>query len=145
MQASVAKYFNFSSKTFTNMLKDQLVREIYSNLIVEQELTIQYGLVLDNLRQSEQLSMLEAIFRDIQKRYFSPDIFGDFENLAANSEVISSVAALCSAIIGDRQFLRNQISEWLSKSQGGSIHTIGLRRALLASYHDSSGMLSYVL
>jgi telomere length regulation protein len=124
---------------FSNLLIDQLVREIYSALLLDQQLVNRFGLLLDHLRQSEQLVMLEAIFRDIQKRYFSAENSGDHEQLATNTEIISSVAALCSTIIGDRSYLKNQISEWLCKSQGGSIQTIGLRRAILAAYHDSSG------
>lgn len=89
--------------------------------------------------------MIEAIFRDIQKRYFSADISGDFEQLAVQNEIVTGVSALCSAIIGGRPSLKNQISEWLSKSQGGSIQTIGLRRALLATYHDSGGTFSLIL
>lgn len=101
----------------------------------------QFGLLLGHLRQSEQLSFLEAIFRDVQKRFFSTDFIGEFEDLASHDSTVSRVAALCSVIIGDRPFLTSQISEWLSKSQGGSIQTIGLRRALLASFHDSNGKL----
>ncbi|KAJ5756050.1 hypothetical protein N7533_005593 [Penicillium manginii] len=124
---------------------NQLVREIYSALLLDQQLVNRFGLLLDHLRQSEQLVMLEAIFRDIQKRYFSAENSGDHEQLATNTEIISSVAALCSTIIGDRSYLKNQISEWLCKSQGGSIQTIGLRRAILAAYHDSSDSLKTLL
>lgn len=83
--------------------------------------------------------MIEAIFRDIQKHYFQDDFAGTFSSPAESQSVITGVAALCSAIIGDRPFLKSQLSEWLSKSQGGSIQTIGLRRALLATYKDRNG------
>lgn len=128
---------------FANFLIDQLVREIYSALLLDQQLVDRFGLLLDHLRQSEQLIMLEAIFRDIQKRYFSAEHSEDPEQLSTHIEIVSSVAALCSAIIGDRSLLKNQTFEWLSKSQGGSIQTIGLRRALLASCRDSSGMFPH--
>lgn len=83
--------------------------------------------------------MVEAIFRDIQKLYFPGDIAGTFISPVGSNGVIAGVAALCSAIIGDRPFLKSQVLEWLSKSQGGSIQTIGLRRALLATYNDRNG------
>jgi telomere length regulation protein len=81
----------------------------------------------------------EAIFRDIQKLYFPDDLAGTSTSPVGSNGVITGVAALCSAIIGDRPFLKSQVSEWLSKSQGGSIQTIGLRRALLATYNDRNG------
>lgn len=83
--------------------------------------------------------MLEAIFRDVQKRYFSDDLSESSKQADASNSVISGVAALCQVIIADRPFLKDQILGWLSKSQGGSIQTIGLRRALLALYNNSAG------
>lgn len=44
------------------------------------------------------------------------------------------MAALISTVISSRPDLENQVVEWLSKSQGGSINTLGLRRALLATF-----------
>ncbi|KAJ5190638.1 uncharacterized protein N7498_009623 [Penicillium cinerascens] len=124
---------------------DQLVREIYSGLLLDQTCLGQFGRLLDSLRQSEQISVVEAIFRDIQKHYFKDDFAGIFRSPAESQSVIAGVAALCSAIIGDRPFLKSQISEWLSKSQGGSIQTIGLRRALLATYSDRNDELGSLL
>lgn len=83
--------------------------------------------------------MLEAIFRDVQKRYFSDDLSESSKQADASNSVISGVAALCQVIIADRPFLKDQILGWLSKSQGGSIQTIGLRRVLLALYNNSAG------
>lgn len=83
--------------------------------------------------------MLESIFRDVQKKYFSDDLSENFKQSDASNSLISGVAALCQVIIADRPFLKDQILGWLSKSQGGSIQTIGLRRALLAAYNNSAG------
>lgn len=57
----------------------------------------------------------------------------------APSEPIKGVAALISTIISSRPDLESQVVEWLSKSQGGSISTLGLRRALLATYNNRGG------
>lgn len=123
---------------FADYSADQLAQEIYSNLLHDQSYGARFGLLLDHLKQAEQLAILEAIFRDIQKKHFPEDLSGARSSVAPN-ETITGVATLCSAIIGDRIFLRNQITEWLAKSQGGSIQTVGLRRALLATFTDQAG------
>jgi telomere length regulation protein len=109
-------------------------------LLFEQPSYAQFGLLFDHLRQPEQVAVLEAIFRDVQKKYFSDDLSESFKQSDAANSVISGVAALCKIVIADRPFLKDQILGWLSKSQGGSIQTVGLRRALLATYNDSTGM-----
>ncbi|GLI78396.1 telomere binding protein [Penicillium ochrochloron] len=124
---------------------DQLVREIASELLFEQPSPAQFGLLVDHLRQPEQVAVLEAIFRDVQKKYFSDDLSEAFRQSDASNDVIAGVAALCKVIIADRPFLKDQILGWLSKSQGGSIQTIGLRRALLTIYGDSTDTLKSLL
>lgn len=122
-----------------NLLADQLVREIYSGLLIEKTLPKQFGLLLDHLRQTEQIATVEAIFRDVQKKYLSENMSGTFDHPNTSDDVVKGVSTLCSLIIDDRPFLRSQIMNWLSKSQGGSIQTLGLRRALLASYTKCEG------
>ncbi|OKP12995.1 DNA replication checkpoint protein tel2 [Penicillium subrubescens] len=124
---------------------DQLVREIASELLFEQPSYAQFGLLVDHLRQPEQVAVLEAIFRDVQKKYFSDDLSESFKQSDAANSVISGVAALCKIVIADRPFLKDQILGWLSKSQGGSIQTVGLRRALLATYNDSTANAQIIL
>lgn len=77
----------------------------------------------------------------MQKLYFPDDLAGTLNLPVQSDGIIAGVSALCSAILGGRPFLQSQISEWLQKSQGGSIQTIGLRRALLATYTDRNGEL----
>ncbi|KAJ5089682.1 hypothetical protein N7532_008366 [Penicillium argentinense] len=124
---------------------DQLVRGIYTALLLDQQIVGQFGLLLDNLKQSEQFSLLEAIFRDIQKRYLSDTISESYEQPATGNDIITGVATMCSAFLDGRPTLKNQISEWLCKCTGGSIQTIGLRRALLATYRDSADSLKSLL
>lgn len=90
---------------------------------------------MDRLRRTEQLAFLEAIFRDVQRRHFSDD-FSETVGQSINPEPIKGVAALISAFISSRPDLESQVVEWLSKSHGGSINTLGLRRALLATFID---------
>jgi telomere length regulation protein len=108
-------------------------------LLFEQPSPEKFGLLVDHLRPPEQVAVLEAIFRDVQKKCFSDHLSEPFKQSDASDSVIAGVAALCKAVIADRPFLKDQILGWLSKSQGGSIQTIGLRRALLASFNDSTG------
>jgi len=108
-------------------------------LLFEQPTSALFGLLVDHLRQPEQVAVLEAIFRDVQKKYFSDDLSEASRESDASKNTIAGVAALCKVVIADRPFLKDQILGWLSKSQGGSIQTIGLRRALLATYGDSTG------
>lgn len=118
-----------------------MTQEIYSNLLQDQSYGEHFASLLDHLKQSEQLAMIEAIFRDIQKKYFPGDLSGTSSFSAGAKELVTGVATLCSIILGDRVFLRSQVTEWLEKGQGGSIQTMGLRRALLATYTGDSGKL----
>lgn len=86
---------------------------------------------------TEQISVTEAIFRDIEKRFLSEDILMKAD--PASTQTISGVATLCSNIISNRPHVEGQIADWLSKGQGGSIQTVGLRRALLAIFADNTG------
>ncbi|KAL4784422.1 telomere length regulation protein-domain-containing protein [Aspergillus varians] len=110
---------------------DHLVREIYSNLLIDQSLSEQYTALFDHLRWTEQLAMLEAILRDVEKKYFTTESFsGDEMDL---DQPIDSVAALCSVLISKRASLESELVDWLSKGQGGSIQTVTLRRAIIAN------------
>lgn len=123
----------------TDLLSDQLVRKIYSGLLIEPSIPDHFGMLLDHLRQSEQLAVIEAIFRDVQKKHFSEESAGTITQAFTPDEIVKGVAALCAAIIGNGPFLKSQILDWLSKSQGGSIQTLGLRRALLATLATQEG------
>ncbi|KAJ5796017.1 uncharacterized protein N7518_004557 [Penicillium psychrosexuale] len=124
---------------------DQIVKEIYSDLLVPQSLLAHFGILLDHLRRTEQLAVLEAIFRDVQRRYFSDDLLGTVGQSITTSEPIKGVAALISAVISSRPDLGSQVVDWLSKSQGGSINTLGLRRALLATCSKNDNVLKSLL
>ncbi|RAL13795.1 telomere length regulation TEL2 family protein [Aspergillus homomorphus CBS 101889] len=122
---------------------DQLVREIYLGLLVQETNFQQYGLLFNHLRLNEQIALAEAIFRDIEKKHFSSIIPGETEGVS--QEVLGSVAALCALVIKDRPHIQAQIIEWLSKGQGGSIHSAELRRALIAGFaHTTDLMVSLV-
>jgi telomere length regulation protein len=118
-----------------------LAKEIYSTLLFEQSSPTSLGLLLDHLKQPQQLPLLEAIFRDIQRTHFSGDLSGSVDPSTTSSETITAVAALCSFLTSSRPGLERQVMEWLSTSQGGSISTLGLRRALLASFSNRPGKL----
>ncbi|KOS38627.1 hypothetical protein ACN38_g10540 [Penicillium nordicum] len=124
---------------------DQVVKEIYSDLLIRQSSPAQFGILLDHLRRTEQLAFVEAIFRDIQRKHFSDDLSGTIGQSIAPSEPIRGVAALISTIISSRPDLESQLVEWLSKSQGGSINTLGLRRALLATCSNHGDLLKSLL
>lgn len=123
----------------TNPLSDQLVRKIYSGLLIEPSIPDHFGMLLDHLRPSEQLVVVEAIFRDVQKKHFSEELAGTITQPFTPDEIVNGVAALCAIVIGNRPFLKSQVLDWLSKSQGGSIQTLGLRRALLATLATQEG------
>lgn len=86
---------------------------------------------------TEQVAVLEAIFRDVERKHLSEDISMDAES--ASNQTISGVATLCSHAIANRPHLESQVAEWLCKGQGGSIQTIGLRRALLVNFSGKNG------
>lgn len=120
-----------------NIISDSVIDEIYSGLLIEQDLPAQYDSLFDHLRTTEQTAVLEATFRSIERKYL-PDRLSD-EQDSTPSELVGDVAALCSVLIHNRAHLQAQLTEWLSKGQGGSIRTVGLRRALLANMVDKPG------
>jgi telomere length regulation protein len=119
-------------------LSDQLVRGIYTGLLINETLREPYSSLFDNLRPTEQLAVLEATFRDIEKKYFLSPLIND-GNDGITGQAVSGVAALCSIVVDKRQILQTHLLDWLSKGQGGSVQTIGLRRALLAVFADQKG------
>lgn len=123
----------------TDKSADNLTQEIYSTLLQDHSYGARFGSLFDHLKPSEQIAILEAIFRDVQKKYFSHELSGTLSSSAVSSETITGVATLCSTIIEGRALLKSQVTEWLEKGQGGSIQAVGLRRALLATYTGDSG------
>ncbi|GLB06870.1 telomere binding protein [Aspergillus tubingensis] len=123
---------------------DQVVKEIYTGLLVQRPLSEQYSSLFDRLRPTEQLALLEAVFRDLEKKQFSGEIPGDSAS-NTSGQVVSSVAALCSIAVSKRSHLQGQIIDWLSKGQGGSIHSLGLRRALVAALAQEEDSINTLL
>ncbi|BCR96228.1 telomere length regulation TEL2 family protein [Aspergillus luchuensis] len=123
---------------------DQVVKEIYTGLLVRRPLSEQYSSLFDRLRPTEQLALLEAVFRDLEKKQFSGEIPGDSAS-NTSGQVVSSVAALCSMAVSKRSHLQSQIIDWLSKGQGGSIHSLGLRRALVATLAQEEDSINTLL
>ncbi|KAJ5129786.1 uncharacterized protein N7515_005825 [Penicillium bovifimosum] len=124
---------------------DQVAREVYLGLLLEQSSPARFGLLLTHLKRTEQIALVEAIFRDVQRKYFSDDQPGAVGQSIVYAEPIKGVAALCSAIISCQPDLESQVVEWLSKSQGGSINTLGLRRGLLATFSNRDDLLKALL
>ncbi|KAL5364556.1 telomere length regulation protein-domain-containing protein [Aspergillus floccosus] len=118
---------------------DQLVREVYTGLLVNKALSTQYNSLFDNLRPTEQVAFLEASLRDIEKKYFSTELSGSTTQ-GSISPVVCAVAGLCSSLVGNRPQLQGQLIDWLAKGQGGSIQTSGLRRALIAGFGDNEDL-----
>ncbi|KAK1140063.1 telomere binding protein [Aspergillus melleus] len=118
---------------------DKLVREIYTGLLVEHDFSKQYGILFRHLRPTEQLSVVEAIFRDVEKNYFP------FGRANASEEVINGIAALCSIVLRGHTNLQAQLVDWLSKGQGSSIRTAGLRRAVLATFAGQQDLIYTLL
>ncbi|KAH3387036.1 hypothetical protein KXW42_006849 [Aspergillus fumigatus] len=123
---------------------NHLVREIYSGLLLDRALPTHFDSFYDKLRPTDQLAFLESVFRDLQKRFFPVSIsYLDFAN--TSDQTVEGVAALCSIIICKRPHLVSQLADWLAKGQAGSIHTVGLRRALLAALSDRKDIIQNLL
>ncbi|KAL3489485.1 telomere length regulation protein-domain-containing protein [Aspergillus germanicus] len=121
---------------------DQLVREIYSGLLVNQPLTEQYAALFNRLRWTEQLAVLEAIFRDIEKKHL---LTGSTNGDTASDQPVDSIAALCSILLSKQSNLESQLIDWLSKGQGGSIQTPALRRALIVNLAYQKDLITTLL
>ena len=115
----------------------QLASGIYRGLLIDQPFTKQFDSLLEHLRATEQVAVMEAVFRDVQKKYLSEEI--SMQTDSTSNQTIDGVAALCSHIIGNRPYLESQVADWLSKGQGGSIQAVGLRRALVVNFASKIG------
>ncbi|KAJ9304297.1 hypothetical protein DTO217A2_6261 [Paecilomyces variotii] len=115
---------------------DQLIREIYSGVLRDQEFSVQFRRLLENVRVPEQTAMFEAVLRDVEKKYFEGELPSDRPEIQPDNETIGGVAALCASIIKNSQSLRNQTASWLASGQSSCIQGIRLRRALLAVISD---------
>ncbi|CAG8920115.1 unnamed protein product [Penicillium salamii] len=135
----------FTGRALSLGYTDQLVKEIYTSLLLEHLLHEPFTSLLNRLKSMEQTAFIEAVFRDIQRKHFSDDLSGSVGQPMASSETIKAVAALSYTVLTSRSYSEALVIEWLSKSQGGSISTLGLRRALLAAYSKRSDVLKSVL
>ncbi|CAG8265654.1 unnamed protein product [Penicillium salamii] len=135
----------FTGRALSLGYTDQLVKEIYTSLLLNHLLHRHFALLLNRLKSMEQTLFVEAIFRDVQRKYFSDDLSGSVGQPMAPSETIKAVAALSYIVLTSRSNSKALVIEWLSKSQGGPISTLGLRRALLAPYRKLSDVLKSVL
>ncbi|RDW78994.1 telomere length regulation TEL2 family protein [Aspergillus mulundensis] len=122
---------------------EPLVREIYIKLLIEQKRSEPYTALFDHLRWTEQLTLLDTILRDIEKKHFPMESFS--ENDMDLNQPIDSIAALCSALILKRSNLESQLIEWLSKGHGGSIQTVTLRRALVVNLAHQKDLIAGLL
>ncbi|RAK93212.1 hypothetical protein BO79DRAFT_187566 [Aspergillus costaricaensis CBS 115574] len=91
---------------------DQVVKEIYTGLLVQRPLSEQYSSLFDRLRPTEQLALLEAVFRDLEKKQFS-----------ANAQVVLLAAgylqrldAAAMMFIGRTGLFLNTVSNRLAAS-----------------------------
>ncbi|GAA82186.1 hypothetical protein AKAW_00301 [Aspergillus luchuensis IFO 4308] len=91
---------------------DQVVKEIYTGLLVRRPLSEQYSSLFDRLRPTEQLALLEAVFRDLEKKQFS-----------ANAQVVLLAAgylqrldAAAMMFIGRTGLFLNTVSNRLAAS-----------------------------
>ncbi|ODM20973.1 hypothetical protein SI65_04026 [Aspergillus cristatus] len=128
---------SFTGRAMSLGYTGQLVSGVYSGLLIDQTFPEQFSTLVDHLRMTEQIALTEAVFRDVEKRFLSEDL--SMEAGPTSNQTIGGVATLCSNIISNRQHLESQVVDWLSKGQGGSIQTVGLRRALLAMFADNTG------
>lgn len=114
------------------------MRDIYYGLLVGENQPKQFASLLDNLRPTAQIAVVEAIFRDVEKKFFPEEISG-WGIHTRSRETVNGVATLCSMVVGNREQLASQIIEWLSTGHEGSIRTNGLRRALIVNFARSKG------
>jgi telomere length regulation protein len=121
------------------------VDEVFSGLLLNTEdLQPRFGYLLDNLRPHEQKSILESMLRGLEQRYLPRGSGNGSNALDRYKQNISGVARIISDMVHDRPLLEDQLKGWLSTGLGGGIHSIGSRRALLASISRRQGMPIYL-
>jgi telomere length regulation protein len=118
-----------------------MVRELYTSVLGKGNFSAPWGSFFDLLRLHEQTVILQSIFRDIEKTYFSSDDGKGNES----DEIIGGVAALLFQITKGRNSLDSQIQVWLATGHGAVIHTIGLRRSLVLQYSSDEGKVPLLL
>ena len=129
----------------TNSLQiDHLVGRILSDLyFTDHCYSNKFGSLLDGLKQHEQKKLVEAMIHNLQARCFSQyedsSVSPENEKL---SKAIAGVSAIVDTVISGRQFLKEQLKDWLVSGVGGGINSISMRRSLLIALEKDSGGFS---
>ncbi|THC92106.1 hypothetical protein EYZ11_008432 [Aspergillus tanneri] len=102
---------------------DKVVGQVYSGLLIQQDFHTQYTSLFDNLRPTEQLKVIEAVFCDVEKKHFSIDLSRE-ERGHGSDQVVKGVAALCSIILPNTQVIL-LAAGYLQRLDPGAVKSIG--------------------
>lgn len=121
------------------MIIATLLPEIYSAVLHDRSFSAKFGLLLDRLRPSAQLSILQLILLDLPIKYPSIRLCDYPQSIDSCTEVISGAAAFVSRVIGDRSHLKEEITKWLAKGKFAAAFPVGINRVLVANYTNENG------
>ncbi|KAJ5093516.1 hypothetical protein N7456_009377 [Penicillium angulare] len=122
-----------------------IIPEIYANIFHDQTFRQRLALLLDNLRLSAQVNILQLIILDLPVRYSSIRKCDFPSDPQTHSEIVSGTAAVLCSIIGDRSHFKDEITNWLTKGRFATTFPVGIDRALIATYNNEDDALKSLL
>ncbi|KAJ5267510.1 hypothetical protein N7478_010318 [Penicillium angulare] len=122
-----------------------ILPEIYVKIFHDQTFHQRLALLLDNLRLSAQVNILQLIILDLPVRYPSIRQCDFLSDPETHPEIVSATAAVLSIIIGDRSHFKDEITNWLTKGRFATTFPTTIDRALIATYNNKDDALKSLL
>ncbi|KAK2813187.1 hypothetical protein FQN50_000865 [Emmonsiellopsis sp. PD_5] len=138
----------FTARSLSLGYTDKIVSEIYEGLLLQESNSLeQFGLLLDNLRRHDQISLFKSILHDLETKYLPPipNEAGISSDAPNKRKAIGGVSAIVAMIIQNRDIIKSQLSEWLVSGLEVNIKGVDFRRALLASFENQQEILVEIL
>ncbi|KAJ5923508.1 hypothetical protein N7454_008753 [Penicillium verhagenii] len=122
-----------------------LVPEIYANILQDPSFSIKFNLLVDRLRLSAQLTILQIIVMDLPIRYRSIRSCDYPSDPRKCTDIVTGAAKLLSMVIGDRSHFKEEISDWLIKGRFAAVFPVGINRTIVATYDNENSALKTLI
>ncbi|KAH8705202.1 telomere length regulation protein-domain-containing protein [Talaromyces proteolyticus] len=106
---------------------DKFVHELYTCLVERETLSPSWDLFFNDLRPYEQVTIIQSIFKDLQKTYL---VTGSAK-AQDNDQIVGGVAALLSHFLKSKDSLQETVKSWLVTGNNSFVTSVGLRRVLI--------------
>ncbi|RFU36062.1 hypothetical protein B7463_g276, partial [Scytalidium lignicola] len=127
---------------------ENIIKEILRALLLRHEGNQQFTRLLNELPNSEQKNVLQAILKIASKEYLSSTVISEDNTLwwHTDAEVVSAVAGLVQIVMYNNELIKEALIAWLTTSTGAGVgDSISIRRAAIAALSNNKEDLVTVL